>query len=296
HHAIIEDVPLTICFRSLKLLVFIAVDFSSDEIFYRLLSGCTDLQKLAMVIRSYGNVKTFTIAVPSLESLLIMDSKSGSQVPGDDVGIVVNAPSLKLLNISNRFQWVCSLVHMPKLVIANIKLRDGNSKKLLGCLTSARHLSFCLKKPQMDSYPIGVFTQLVSLKICACSSDWFRLILRQTPKLRVLRFQLQVILIPSLQNISERCFSSTGEVQTQWERPSSVPKCLISSLETVEWIDYKGTEAEKKVLMYLLENSRKLKKMAIRPLKSTILEDRYKMLQEVSSMERISSECRLSFS
>ncbi|CDY71333.1 BnaCnng72450D, partial [Brassica napus] len=45
----------------------------------------------------------------------------------------------------------------------------------------------------------------------------------------------------------------------QWEQSSSVPQCLISSLETVEWIDYQGRESEKKVVMYLLENSGQLK-------------------------------------
>ncbi|ESQ42772.1 hypothetical protein EUTSA_v10015585mg, partial [Eutrema salsugineum] len=146
----------------------------------------------------------------------------------------------------------------------------------------------------VESYPIGVFSQLVSLKLCACSSDWFRLILRQTPKLRVLRFQLQEKLLPNLFNIERFC-NSSGDVQFQWERPSSVPQCLISSLEIVEWIGYKGTEAEKNLVMYLLENSGQLKTMAIRPLNSINLEEKHKMLQEISFTRRSSSKCQVSF-
>ncbi|ESQ42770.1 hypothetical protein EUTSA_v10013618mg [Eutrema salsugineum] len=293
-HAIIVDVPLKICFRSLKLLALIAVDFSRDEIVYRVLSGCPVLEALEMVICSYGKAKTFTIAVPSLQRLLVVDTTSYAQVPGDVVGIVIKVPSLKTLTIANRLNWVCPVVNMPKLEKATIKLPYGDAKKLLGCLTSAKHLSLCVKNSPVDPYRIGVFDQLVSLTLCACSLDWFRLILRQTPKLRVLRFQLQVKFLSFLHNF-QRCYSSIGDVQTRWERPSSVPQCLISSLETVEWIDYRGREAERKVVMYLLENSGQLKTMAIRPLNSTILEERHKMLQELSSTPRISSKCRLSF-
>ena len=131
------------------------------------------------------------------------------------------------------------------------------------------------------SYPIGVFYHLVSLVLCTCCSVWFCLILRQTPKIRVLRFQ----------PIQKCCH----HIQIQWEQSSSVPQCLISSLETVEWIDYQGRDSEKKVVMYLLENSGQLKKMAIKALPSTNLEKRYKILQELSSTQRSSKKCQFSF-
>uniref|UniRef100_A0A0D3ALQ4 FBD domain-containing protein n=1 Tax=Brassica oleracea var. oleracea TaxID=109376 RepID=A0A0D3ALQ4_BRAOL len=86
----------------------------------------------------------------------------------------------------------------------------------------------------MDSYPIGDFSQLISLKVCTCSLEWYRLILRRAPKLRVLRFQGQA-------NDLKKCY---GDFQSEWEGPSSVPECLISSIETIEWIYNKGTEAE----------------------------------------------------
>ncbi|CAA7062537.1 unnamed protein product [Microthlaspi erraticum] len=257
-NVIIVDVPLTVCFRSLKCMYLEHVDISNDEFFGRLLSGCTVLERLSVKLCSYG--KTFTVDVPSLKSLLVLDLKPASvQVPGDDdVGVVIKAPSLRSLVISNQFTWVCSLVDMPKLVKAFIKLANGDSKKLLGCLTSAKHLCLCVKSP-MDSCPIRDFNQLVSLKLCTCSSHWLWLILRHTPKLRVLRFQPQVTLLRNLHTL-ERCHSSHGDVQT----PSSVPECLTSSLKTVEWIDYRGTEGEKKVVKYLFENSQQLNKMAIR--------------------------------
>ncbi|KAG2310710.1 hypothetical protein Bca52824_022267 [Brassica carinata] len=148
---------------------------------------------------------------------------------GPDAGFVIKAPCLKSLTITSQFGWFHSLVKMPYLVTANIKLQHGDSKNLLGCVTSAKHLSLCVKKT-MDSHPIGDFSQLVSLKVCCtCSLEWYRLILRRAPKLRVLRFQGQAISLRSpCINDLHKCYSSSGDdVQSQWERPSSVPECLI---------------------------------------------------------------------
>ncbi|KAL0843727.1 hypothetical protein Bca101_016973 [Brassica carinata] len=229
----IVDVPLTMRFPSLKALTLTRVDFSSDEIVPRILSGCPVLEDLSIVRVNNGNVKTFTIMVPSLLRLTVWDSNYGSHVPGNDIGFVIKAPSLTSLTVVNRVSWVCSLVDMPNLVKADIKLPPpGDSMKLLECLTSAKHISLCAGA------------------------------------------------VPS---------------KIQWELTSPILQCLISSLETVEWIDYQGRESEKKLVMYLLENSGRLKKMAIKALPSINLGEKYKMLQELSSMLRSSKQCQFSF-
>ncbi|CAN6812728.1 unnamed protein product, partial [Brassica oleracea] len=154
--AVIVDVPLTICFPSLKTLRLRRVEFSNDEIVPRILSGCPVLEDLTVVREHNGSVKNITIMVPSLLRLTVLDFKFAYKVPGNDVGFVIKAPSLKSLTVVSQVSW--------------------------------------------------------------------------------------------------------------WEQSSSVPQCLISSLETVEWIDYQGRDSEKKVVMYLLENSGQLKKMAIKAL------------------------------
>ncbi|KAL9283654.1 putative FBD-associated F-box protein [Arabidopsis thaliana] len=289
----VDDAPFMFCLRSLKVLVLLFAKFSSDEIVNRLLSGCPVLEGL-ILIRRNDNVKNFTIAAPSLQRLIAIDCRS--QVPGDDVGFVIKAPSLKSLTLLNfsPHSGFRSLVKMPDLVKASIKVRHGDSKMFMGCLTSTKRLALCLQPP-LDSCPIGVFNQLESLSLCTCSLGWCRLILNHTPKLRVLRFEQRQAKFYQLLDPLKRCCSSSVDVQTQWEQPNSVPKCLISSLETVEWIDYKGREVEKKVVMYLLENSRQLKTMAIRSLKSTNDNEKLKMLQELSSIHRICTKCGLSF-
>ncbi|KAJ4907726.1 putative FBD-associated F-box protein [Raphanus sativus] len=231
--AVIVDVPLTIWLPSLKTLILTRVEFSNDEIVPRLLSGCPVLEDLTVVREHNRNMRNITIMVPSLQRLTVLDFKYGYQVPGnDDVGFVIKAPSLISLTAVSQVSWVCSLVNMPNLVKADIKLPlPGDSKKLLQCLNSDKHLSLCAK--------------------------------------------------PSM---------------IQWEQKSPTLQCLISSLDTVEWINYQGIESEKKVVMYLLENSGRLKKMAIQASPSTNLEKRYKMLQELSSTQRSSKQCQFSFS
>lgn len=67
------------------------------------------------------------------------------------------------------------------------------------------------------------------------------------------------------------------------------------SLETVEWILYKGTQEEKDVVMYLLENGNFIKTMSIGFSSVITLEERNKIQLEFESMPRSSRRCQLSF-
>lgn len=152
--AVIVDVPLTIWLPSLKTLILTRVEFSNDEIVPRLLSGCPVLEDLTVVREHNRNMRNITIMVPSLQRLTVLDFKYGYQVPGnDDVGFVIKAPSLISLTAVSQVSWVCSLVNMPNLVKADIKLPlPGDSKKLLQCLNSDKHLSLCAKPSMVSIY------------------------------------------------------------------------------------------------------------------------------------------------
>lgn len=94
--------------------------------------------------------------------------------------------------------------------------------------------------------------------------------------------------------ISQRNCSSFRRVHAQWEQPHSVPECLVSSLETVEWIGYKGTEVEKQVAVYILEKAIHLKKMTLSR-KITSLREKYRTLIDLASRLSCSSKNRLKF-
>ncbi|CAG7907836.1 unnamed protein product [Brassica rapa] len=240
---IIDDVPSKTRLRSLKTLSLRDMSFSSDQTVDRFLSCFPVLETL--VVRGWiaSNVKTYSIRVASLRSLDVEELVGGYADPRYDHGYVIDAPRLKFLHMVDHFSGFCSLVNVPEELEAEIHLRFCDSDKLLGSLTSAKQLSLCLK-PQMDSCLKGDFDQLVFLELCVmCSLDWLNVILEHSPKLRALR----------LSRTRHSCQNSRN-VRTNWERPTCIAECLTSSLETVEWIAYEGTEEEENVVKYLLEN------------------------------------------
>ncbi|KAG2285656.1 hypothetical protein Bca52824_045260 [Brassica carinata] len=120
----------------------------------------------------------------------------------------------------DHFSGFCSLVNVPEELEAEIHLRFCDSDKLLGSLASAK-----------------------TFLVFKTTNDWLNVILKHSPKLRALR----------LSRTRHSCQNSRN-VRTNWERPTCIPDCLTSSLETVEWIAYEGTEEEENVVKYLLEN------------------------------------------
>lgn len=145
---IIEDVPSKACFRSLKILSLRDMSYSSDQTVDRFLSCFPILETLVVRRWLADNVKTYSICLPSLQSLDIEYLVGGYQDPRYDHGYVINAPCLKYLHIVDHFSGFCSLVNIPDKLEAEIHLRFCDSDKLLRSLTSAKLLSLCLK-PQM---------------------------------------------------------------------------------------------------------------------------------------------------
>lgn len=79
-----------------------------------------------------------------------------------------------------------------------------------------------------------------------------------------------------------------------WSEPSYVPGCLLSSLETFEWLQYEGKEEEIEVARFIFRNSCGLKMAGFYP-KSTNPEEKLEMLMELSMSPRSSSICQLDF-
>ncbi|EOA39340.1 hypothetical protein CARUB_v10012384mg, partial [Capsella rubella] len=188
----IWDIPSTIFLQSLKNLSLLCVSFlSGDELVHRLLSACPILETLTVRRWLADFVTTFTIAVPSLQSLYIMQ-RPDFHGERDDREYVLTTPSLKTLKVLDNFSRFRSLVKMPKLAKAEIKIRHEDSEKLMECLISTKHLSLCLTSAGggqlLMAKSFEYLCQLEYLELCTkCSSNWLCLLLRHSPKLRVLR-------------------------------------------------------------------------------------------------------------
>lgn len=133
--SILVDAPSSVCLKSLKSLHLDEVEYKDDESVVNLLSGCVSLENLVVNRKRHDDVKTFTIAVPSLQRLTITDHTYESVY-------VIKAPSLKYLKIQG-FGGVgsCLIEHAPELVEANINIGDVISDDILGSLTSVKRLS-----------------------------------------------------------------------------------------------------------------------------------------------------------
>ncbi|KAF2599956.1 hypothetical protein F2Q68_00008022 [Brassica cretica] len=136
-----------------------------------------------------------------------------------------------------------------------------------------------------DAYSDGsVFHRLVHLKICTCATEWLNLlmcVLRDSPKLRAIKLR--------------QCHDIRDEQPRPcWNEPKSVPECLISSLETLKWVKYEGTEEQKEVAAFIIRNGRCLKKVAISS-ETTDSDKKLEMLKELSLFSRRSPNCHLAF-
>ncbi|KAL0891022.1 hypothetical protein Bca101_015005 [Brassica carinata] len=85
-----------------------------------------------------------------------------------------------------------------------------------------------------------------------------------------------------------------SEITTGWKQPSSVPECLLHSLEAFEWFGYKGRHEDREMATYVLKNATCLKTATFSP-KSKHLGKKYRMPEELASVATASASCQLLF-
>ncbi|KAL1195227.1 putative FBD-associated F-box protein [Cardamine amara subsp. amara] len=283
-NAILVDVSSPISFPSLKDLSLESMIYQGgDEFVKSLLSNCPVLEYLFVKQCSYDNVTIFTVKVPSLKNLILYTSYD--RVEDDAHGFVIDAPSLEWLDLVDNTGGFCIIEdNMPNMVDAYISASYSFPGKILSCITSVERLDLCLLTSK-DAYPVGsIFCRLVSLRICTCETEWLNLLMRvlqDSPKLRALKLEPYHI-------------RRANQPRPYWSEPSSVPECLLSNLETLEWDDYEGKKEEKEVAAFILRSGCCLKKVTIKP-KSTSRGKKLEMIKKLSFSPRSSPFCRLSF-
>ncbi|XP_018478506.2 FBD-associated F-box protein At3g49020-like isoform X1 [Raphanus sativus] len=289
---VLLDFPSRVCYNALRELHLEHVKFKDEASVCNLLSGCPSLQDLVVRRNSNPDVETYTIDVPSLQRLTIEDCTNWADING---GYVINAPSLKCLNILSLcfIDFFCLIENAPELVEASILgIPQIENDNILASLTSAKRLYFDL--PVEIKYPTGtIFYQLVSLELRIKGRNWWNLLsfmLVSSPKLQILK----------LDSFGREVYP----VVCERNQPKCVPECLLLHLETLVWIGYgwKHKDDEKQVATYILKNARQLKKATFPPTymftptynKQKEREERLEMLNELDSVVRASKSCHLS--
>ncbi|CAH8301383.1 unnamed protein product [Eruca vesicaria subsp. sativa] len=199
---------------------------------------------------------------------------------GEAHGFVIDAPSLEYLKIVDHWKGCCVIENnMNKIVKASVVIMRPNPEQLMCSLTSAKRLVLCLETSMTLCHVGSVFHYLKHLQMCICETEWLNLLmpmLNNSPNLRYLKLYL-------------RCIKS--ELRPIWREPSSVPGCLLTSLETLEWEKYEGKEEEKEVVAFLLKNGLCLNKVIIKPISTS--RKKKKMLKELAFLPRSSPTCRI---
>ncbi|CAN6879857.1 unnamed protein product [Brassica oleracea] len=279
-NCLLLDVPAHVLILSLKTLSlkFVTCSVTDKTSLQRLLSGCPNLEELSVE----QDLIDFNIVVPSLQRLHMSQQSFESRRL-----YVLDAPSLKYLKITDTVSWnLRQIENMPELVRAHVNIWGGDStQRFLKALTSVRHLTLSMTTPKFVNPSGVIFNQLVHLVLCTFSGHCWDLVicmLQDSPKLRFLK------LIDDELGI----YLSGIDIPTGWKQPSSVPECLLHSLEAFEWFGYRGRQGEKEMATYVLKNATCLKTATFSPL-STDLGEKYQMLKELASVATASASCQL---
>ncbi|CAH2069745.1 unnamed protein product [Thlaspi arvense] len=283
NNAVLANVSSSVSFPSLRCLNLLSVKYPGDDFVKRFLFGCPVLEHLVVEQCRDDNVTVFAVRVPSLKSLLVL--KSSNRVKNVAFGFVINAPSLERLDIVDDKGGFCIVEDdMPKLIEANVDVNYLLPGKILGSITSTKRLYLC-SSISKDEYPFGsVFHRLVHLTLCTCETEWLNLLLRllrDSPRLQSLKL--------------EQCHHTRAqEPRPCWSEPISVPECVTSRLETLEWVSYGGAEEEKELVAFVLRSGHCVKKVTISS-NSTDPNKKLEMIKKLSSSPRRSPTCELIF-
>ncbi|CDY32921.1 BnaC02g12050D [Brassica napus] len=110
---ILSEVPCRLSFPSLTKLRLLSVKYSDDGSFSRIVSNCPILDDLVVETCHRDNVATFTVNLPSLQSLSVRNTVRES--PPDDHLVVIHSQSLKQLDIVDYFGELKRIGNLPKL-------------------------------------------------------------------------------------------------------------------------------------------------------------------------------------
>ncbi|CAA7025388.1 unnamed protein product [Microthlaspi erraticum] len=279
---VLLNVPVNVSLPSLTSLILENVDYADDQTLPRLLSGCPNLEELFVQRHDSDETMDATVVVPSLQRLTMLETHSGTRGR-----YVIDVPSLKYLSITENVVYnFRQIENMPELEEADLDITHGVTQRFLRALTSVRRLSLSVSLSEVMNPSGMIFNQLVHLELNTYAQGWWDLLthmLQDSPKLKTLKL------------ISKHISGGSGKNNPNgWKPPSSVPECLLGSLEDFVWNGYQGRQGDRGIATYVIENAACLKTATFFP-KSTDVGKKYKMLKELASIAAASTSFQLLF-
>ncbi|KAL0761531.1 hypothetical protein Bca101_077681 [Brassica carinata] len=257
-HNVLVDVPFPVCLKALRTLRLNAVSYEDAGSVVNLLSGCSSLENLEVMMYLHPDVENFTIDVPSLQCLTLI---AADEEYAYFSSYVINAPSLKYLNLKGLIDEESSLLieNMPELVEAHITdVCDVIYANIHGSLTSVKRLSLDILSPlDLTKFPTDIiFKQLVYLELHIYAPERWNLLMLMLHSSPI----LQVLKLIGVSIIYKEWFRKRDHPHKRWSQPKYVPECLVNRIETLVWNHYNGeVEDERKIRHSPGEETREVK-------------------------------------
>ncbi|XP_048621240.1 putative FBD-associated F-box protein At1g05080 [Brassica napus] len=284
-HKVLLDFPSSCFLPSLVFLELLFVVYKDDASLDRFFSHCPVLNILVVKRNRRNrddNITKFSVKIPSLEGLFYVSDEIISSLPDEDEVVdtgkclAIDTPALLDLTIIDHSGDSFSIENMPCLDFALINVKSfPDIDKSKTSLSAVRSLVLYMTDQVIFPFSTVKFSRLMKLRICPHRSDWLEallLLLKNSPKLTEL--------------LVDYAFTPDG-IPLSWNQPNSIPGCLSSQLKFFEYREYGGRKEEKEFVMYILANSKRLRKaiISVKP----DLENKNLIIEELRDIPRVST-------
>lgn len=282
------NVPDSLHWPSLEYLHVIHARFHNKKSLQNLISGSPTLKELA--IDCCRGISMLCISCSSLKTLEIKNTLLGNE----NHVLVIEAPNLETLYLSDLAdQYDFSNVSLDKAVLTIHDRGLNHREKFLELLRGICNLKILklgrvttevlqdiLKSsslPVFDNIQLPVFHNLVYLEMTV--GNWFIIpqMLECSPNL-----------------ISLVLYNYTYRAQTEWRQPSSVPKCLVLTLQEISIHYLTKDDKDMKMVEYLLQNAVVLKMLKFSMVPNSSSSGAYTdVVERFREVSRGSSKCEI---
>ncbi|CAN7061373.1 hypothetical protein Bca4012_095339 [Brassica carinata] len=275
---ILLNVPRMVSLPSLKTLELHEVKYSKDETLQRLLSNCPLLEDLVVYLRERDTTtrNLTVVVVPSLQRLTLYIPNNYELYE-----YVIDTPSLKYFELVdyNYYDHYGLIENMPYLIEAYVDSSCPGIYSLIYSVTSVKRLTICSEA----ILNCLVFNELEHLEVCLCT---------------VLFSNQLVRLLKACSNLKRLDISlmddhDPHQDMDDWNEPSTVPECLLSSLQSLSWSKYTREPQERDIMGYILKHAVYLKTATIKSSESDV--QKLEMIKELALSSRASKTCQLMF-
>ncbi|XP_023636250.1 FBD-associated F-box protein At5g22730 isoform X1 [Capsella rubella] len=294
-----ESVSLT-CLKTMHLEENV---YANDVVLESLISSCPLLEHLSILRMVQDNVKVLRVHSQTLTSLRIdfyfgEDDDYVDDFDKKDSGVLIDAPRLEYLKFEDDLSESKIITNSGSLAKVNVVYvfnehdsadvadlpKRNMVRNFLTSISGVRDMK--ISEPfveflyyNIDFDPLPQFCNLSCLK-AKFSLHYLEILptlLESFPHLKSLVLVLD--------------FDQEREDEDVQISFSSVPRCLVSSLEFVEMKYFNGGPAKMEVARYFLENSGVLKKLVLH-LRCFSHEEGFYMLKDLLALPRGSSTCQ----